>query len=155
MLQVPPNLLVKYGVSVTRTVQQPGQFLVVFPKAYMSSVGSGYSVSESVFYAPRDYLDIAETEFQNIKDSGEPMMFPLQKLIITVAEDEKSTKDTLKLVKPHLEKIRDNEYIKRTMISDLGVKQTERIVLKAKKQDQDDEYECEICSENLYVSYVS
>ena len=155
MFQVPPNLLVKYGVSVTRTIQQPGQFLVVFPKAYTSYVNTGYSISESVYFAPRDYLDIVQTEFQNIQESNEPMMFPLHKLIICIAQNDSTTKKTLRKVKPFLEKIRDAEYVKRTMISDLGVKVNERIVLKSKKQDQDDEYECEICSENLYVSYVS
>ena len=83
------------------------------------------------------------------------MMFPLSKLLISIATDEKSSKRTLRLVKPLLERIRDNEYVKRTMISDIGVKNSERIVLKRKKMDQDDEYECEVCSENLYVSYVS
>ena len=62
----------------------------------------------------------------------------------------------LKKVKPHIERIRDNEYVKRVMIGDLGVKSVERIALKAKKaQQQDDEYECEVCSENLYISFVS
>ena len=152
---VPPNLLVKHGVSVTRTIQEPGQFLVVFPKAYTSYVCTGYSVSESVYYAPKDYLDIMHTEFENIQESNDPMMFPLKKLIICIAENPASSKSTLRKVKPFLEDIRDNEYVKRTMISDLGVKNHERIILKSKKQDQDDEYECEMCSENLYVSYVS
>ncbi len=66
-----------------------------------------------------------------------------------------TTRSTLRAVRPFLERMRDNEYVKRTMLSDLGVKSAERIVLKTKKQDQEDEYECEICSENLYVSYVS
>ncbi|TRY61383.1 hypothetical protein TCAL_01483 [Tigriopus californicus] len=151
---VPPNLLVKYGVSVCRTIQEPGQFLVVFPKSYSSYICTGYSLSESVYYAPKDYLNIALEEFQNIQESREPMMFPFPKLIVCIAQDEMSTKDTLQRVKPFLEKIRDNEYVKHTMIRDLGVKTSERIKLRSKKQEQDDEYECEICSENLYVSYV-
>ena len=86
----------------------------------------------------------------------EPMMFPLAKLLICIATNDSTTKKTLRKVKPLLEQIRDAEYVKRTMIGDLGVKVNERIVLKSsKKQEQDDEYECEICSENLYVSYVS
>ena len=154
-LQVPANLLVKYGVSVSRTIQQPGEFLVVFPKTYTSYLCTGYSITESVYYAPTDYLGIAEDEFRAIRESGEPMMFPMPKLLLCIAQDENTKKDTLRLVKPFLEKIRDNEYVKRAMINDLGVKHSERIVLKTKKQEQEDEYECEICSENLYVSYVS
>ena len=86
LFQVPPNLLVKHGVSVTRTVQQPGQFLVEFPRSYTSSVCTGYSLSESVFFAPPDYVDSAGTEFQNIRESAEPMMFPLAKLLVYIAE---------------------------------------------------------------------
>ncbi len=115
-----------------------------------------YTVSESVYYAPRDYLNYAETEFTNIRDSREPMMFPFPKLILSIAKDEKSTRKTLRKVKPFLVKIRDNEYVKRTMISDLGVKSVERINLRSgKKQQEEDEYECETCSANLYVSFVS
>jgi hypothetical protein len=83
------------------------------------------------------------------------MMFPFPKLLLCIAQDEMSSKRTLRAVRPFLERIRDDEYVKRTMLADLGVKSSERIVLKTKKGDQEDEYECEICSENLYVSYVS
>ena len=130
--------------------------MIVFPKAYTSSICTGYAIAESVYYAPRDYLKFAETEFSNIKESNEPMMFPLPKLLLSIAQADQSRKGTLRIVKPFLEKIRDYEYIKRTMISDLGVKSTERINLrKKKKQEEDDEYECETCSANLYVSFVS
>ena len=85
------------------------------------------------------------------------MLFPLPKLMLCIAKDEKSRRKTLLKIKPLLEKMRDNEYVKRTMISDLGVKSTERINLKSgnKKQQEEDEYECETCSANLYVSFVS
>ncbi len=86
IFQVPPNLLVKYGVSVCRAVQQPGEFLVVFPKTFTSYLCSGYSVSESVYFAPRDYLALAEEEFRAIRESGEPMMFPLPRLLIAIAQ---------------------------------------------------------------------
>ena len=155
LFKVPPKVLVKHGVSVSRSVQEPGQFIVVFPRSYTSSFCTGYSIAESVYFAPRDYLDFAELEFQNIRDSGEPMLFPLSKLLLSIAKDEKSRKGTLRKVKPYLESIRDYEYIKRTMISDMGVKHSERITLRTKKQEEDDEYECETCSANLYVSFVS
>ncbi len=41
------------------------------------------------------------------------------------------------------------------MISDLGVKTNERINLRQDKKNQvEDEYECEVCSANLYVSFL-
>lgn len=142
---------------MSRVIQEAGQFIIVFPKAYSSHVCTGYTVSESVYFATRDYLKYSETEFENIRDSRDPMLFPLPKLLLCIAKAEKSSKKTLKLIKPLLEKIRDNEYVKRTMISDLGVKATERINLRSgsKNQQEEDEYECETCSANLYISFVS
>ena len=63
---VSPSYLVKHGVSVCRAVQHPGQFVVVFPRSYTSSVCTGYNVSESVYYAPRQWLDDVEAMFQVI-----------------------------------------------------------------------------------------
>ena len=61
---VSPSYLVKHGVSVARAVQQPGQFVVVFPRSYTSSVCTGYNVSESVYYAPTSWLAEVENMFQ-------------------------------------------------------------------------------------------
>ena len=61
---VSPAYLVKHGVSVCRAVQQPGQFVVVFPRSYTSSICSGYNVSESVYYAPTSWLAEVDNMFQ-------------------------------------------------------------------------------------------
>ena len=60
--------------------KSPNSNVIVLPRSYTSSICTGYSVAESVYFAPRDYLSFAENEFQNIKDSHEPMMFPLPKV---------------------------------------------------------------------------
>jgi hypothetical protein len=54
----------------------------------------------------RDYLRFAEMEFKSIRETREPMMFPLSKLILSIAQDEHTRKETLKLVKPLLEQVR-------------------------------------------------
>lgn len=40
-VMVPPNLLIDNGVSLCRIVQEPGQFIVVFPKVFTSSLSTG------------------------------------------------------------------------------------------------------------------
>ena len=47
-----------------RAVQHPGQFVVVFPRSYTSSISTGYNVSESVYYAPKQWLAEVESMFQ-------------------------------------------------------------------------------------------
>jgi hypothetical protein len=61
---VPPPMLVKHGVSLCHTVQEPGQFILVFPRAFTSSICTGYLVSESVYYAQPSWLNTAEQVFR-------------------------------------------------------------------------------------------
>lgn len=61
---VPPEMLVDNGVPLCQTVQEPGQFIVVFPKAFTSSICTGYVVSESVYFAQMSWLKTAEEVFK-------------------------------------------------------------------------------------------
>merc|ERR1719330_1736598 len=154
---VSPAYLVKHGVSVARAVQQPGQFVVVFPRSYTSSVCTGYNVSESVYYAPTSWLAEVENMFQDIRDSQEPMMFPLEKILFALASDSRATKYILESIKPKIEKIRDREIELRNKVTAAGVKTTERLELQNKtgKDEEDEEYECYVCNANLYVSLLA
>lgn len=61
---VPPHMLTDRGVSLCRTEQEPGQFVVVFPRAYTSNICTGYSISESVYFAPMSWLETAKEDFK-------------------------------------------------------------------------------------------
>lgn len=61
---VPPHMLTDRNVSLCRTEQEPGQFVVVFPRAYTSNLCSGYSISESVYFAPMSWLETAREDFK-------------------------------------------------------------------------------------------
>lgn len=69
---VPPHLLTDKGVSLCRTEQQPGHFVVIFPRAYTSSISTGYVVSESVYFATNSWLETAHQDFnvREIADIG-------------------------------------------------------------------------------------
>lgn len=61
---VPPHMLTDRGVSLCRAEQEPGQFVIVFPRAYTSSLGTGYTISESVYFATNNWLDTAKGDFK-------------------------------------------------------------------------------------------
>lgn len=61
---IPPHLLAERGVPLTRVVQRPGEFIVVMPKAYSSSISTGYTQSESVYFATRSWLEDVDAVFQ-------------------------------------------------------------------------------------------
>jgi len=51
-----PDLLVQHGLSVCRTIQRPGDFIITWPGAFHSGFSHGCSVSESVNFALADWL---------------------------------------------------------------------------------------------------
>lgn len=63
-VMVPPHMLTDRGVSLCRIEQKPGEFIVVFPRAYTSSLATGYVVSESVYFATSSWLDLAKDDFR-------------------------------------------------------------------------------------------
>lgn len=65
---VPPHMLTDRGVSLCRAEQEPGQFVIVFPRAYTSSLGTGYTISESVYFATNNWLDTAKGDFKVCND---------------------------------------------------------------------------------------
>lgn len=54
---VPPGVLVDHGVRVVHTVQQPGEFIVTFPRAYHAGFSHGFNVGEAVNFGHVNWLD--------------------------------------------------------------------------------------------------
>ncbi|XP_003704705.1 jumonji, AT rich interactive domain 2 [Megachile rotundata] len=160
---VPPELLVSNGVSLCHTVQEPGQFIIVFPKAFTSSICTGYVVSESVYFAQLSWLETAEQVFKDIQDSCEPSIFSFERLLFNIINDSRSHIEVLKQILPSVIKIREKEISSRKQLVSVGLLNTERLPLpdsgkrkKGKKVKEDDgDFECEVCRANLFVSLVS
>ncbi|XP_076762143.1 jumonji, AT rich interactive domain 2 [Xylocopa sonorina] len=160
---VPPELLVSNGVSLCQTVQEPGQFIIVFPKAFTSSICTGYVVSESVYFAQPSWLETAEQVFRDIQDSCEPSIFSFERLLFNIINDSRSHIEVLKQILSSVIKIREKEISYRKELELVGLTNTERLPLpdsgkrkKGKKVKEDDgDFECEICRANLFVSLVS
>uniref|UniRef100_A0A182TGG3 ARID domain-containing protein n=1 Tax=Anopheles melas TaxID=34690 RepID=A0A182TGG3_9DIPT len=110
---VPPHMLTDRSVSLCRTEQQPGQFVVVFPRAYTSSLCTGYAVSESVYFATNSWLDTAKEDFRDIQESCEPTMFSVEQLLFAIANDQRSNHDTLVQAYPMLVDIYEKEKLHR------------------------------------------
>ncbi|XP_020293960.1 uncharacterized protein LOC109859802 isoform X2 [Pseudomyrmex gracilis] len=160
---VPPELLVSNGVPLCRTVQEPGQFIIVFPKAFTSSICTGYVVSESVYFAQPSWLETAEQVFKDIQDSCEPSIFSFERLLFNIINDTRSHVDILKQILPSVIKIRLKELDYRKQLTNVGLAKRERLPLpnsgkgkRGKKVKEDDgDFECESCRANLFVSLVN
>ncbi|TMW53702.1 hypothetical protein DOY81_001247 [Sarcophaga bullata] len=161
-VMVPPHMLTDRGVSLCRIEQKPGEFIVVFPRAYTSSLATGYVVSESVYFATSSWLDLAKDDFRDIHDSCEPAMFSLEQLLFALGYDQRVTPDALQQMLPMLQEVYEKETAAREQLKAAGVTSTEKVTNeksgKGKKQQQAPhksiESECDLCRANLYISMV-
>ncbi|CRL03162.1 CLUMA_CG016469, isoform A [Clunio marinus] len=150
---VPPYMLTDRNVSLCRTEQQPGQFVIVFPRAYTSSVCTGYTVSESVYFATNSWLNTAHLDFKDIQESCEPTMFSLEQLLFAIANDQRSKEETIVKVLPMLSEVYDSEKKNRQALKDAGVTKTEKIH-ETKNKVNAEELECNYCRANLHISWI-
>ncbi|GIY26508.1 hypothetical protein CDAR_229111 [Caerostris darwini] len=143
-----------------------GQFVVIFPESFTSTICCGYCVSESVYFAPTTWLDLAVKAFQDIKNSCESPAFSLERLLFSIGNDLKHSLKThmkvLEKILPLIESIRQQELQLRAQLNELGLKQFERNSLieardkkkKLKGVKEETEQECDICHMLCYVSMV-
>merc|ERR1719193_1085593 len=82
------------------------------------------------------------------------MMFPLEKMMFSVSKFKGATKQLLLTIKPKIEIINIREISMREKIAAAGVKKFERLRVE-RKGEEDDEYECQICNANLYLSLIA
>ncbi|OWF35207.1 protein Jumonji-like isoform X4 [Mizuhopecten yessoensis] len=126
-VMVPPDDLTANGVAVSRCVQRPGQFVVVFPRCYTSTISCGYSLAESVHYATPSWLEAGQIATKTLNDSFEPEMFSMDELLTRIAEDPATPIDVLAAVLPWLQKIIDRELESRQVLFEAGLKSSKRM----------------------------
>ena len=50
---IPPELLDSFGIRYTATLQEPGEFIIKFPKTFSSTISFGFNLSEEVNLATK------------------------------------------------------------------------------------------------------
>jgi len=166
-VMVPPTMLADEGVSLSRTVQQSGQYIVVWPRAFSSSVCTGYTVSESVYFAPPEWLPIGDACFKELRVNCEPAVFSLHQLLWNIARDSRTTTDVLKRVLPLLQTEIEEELEVRRRLKEFGVNRWEKLASPVEAESasnnkkrrppstvNEEDEECELCRSSLFFSRV-
>uniref|UniRef100_A0A4W4F2E4 Protein Jumonji n=1 Tax=Electrophorus electricus TaxID=8005 RepID=A0A4W4F2E4_ELEEL len=96
-IMISPDVLSREGIKVHRTVQQSGQFVVVFPGTFVSRVCCGYSVSETVHFATSHWMNLGYEAAKDLKYRRIAKPFSMEKLLYQIATAESKRENALLL----------------------------------------------------------
>lgn len=85
--QCSPSLLRLEGVPVYRCVQNAGEFVLTFPRAYHSGFNSGFNCAEAVNVAPIDWLPHGQHAVELYREQGRKISISHDKLLLGAARE--------------------------------------------------------------------
>lgn len=85
--QLSPSILKSEGVPVYRCVQNPGEFVLTFPRAYHSGFNCGFNCAEAVNVAPVDWLPHGQIAVELYREQGRKTSISHDKLLLGAARE--------------------------------------------------------------------
>ncbi|XP_036421874.1 protein Jumonji isoform X1 [Colossoma macropomum] len=169
-IMISPEVLSREGIKVHRTVQQSGQFVVVFPGTFVSKVCCGYSVSETVHFATPQWMNLAYEAAKDLKCRRIAKPFSMEKLLYQIATAESKRENALLLstISSLLKDLRNIEMRQRQELYEAGLLSSARYgthdsnlaVGEGRKKPrkwlalESSERRCQTCQHLCYLSMV-
>lgn len=85
--QLSPAILKSEGVPVFRCIQNPGEFILTFPRAYHSGFNCGFNCAEAVNVAPVDWLPHGNNAIELYREQARRTSISHDKLLLGAARD--------------------------------------------------------------------
>lgn len=85
--QLSPSILKSEGVPVYRCIQNPGEFVLTFPRAYHSGFNCGFNCAEAVNVAPVDWLPHGQIAVELYREQGRKTSVSHDKLLLGAARE--------------------------------------------------------------------
>lgn len=80
-----PKLLIEAGIPVYKVEQEPGDFILTFPRAYHSGFSHGFNIGEAVNFALPEWLPIGARSLELYCELTIPHILPHQLLLVKEA----------------------------------------------------------------------
>jgi hypothetical protein len=85
--QFSPSLLKSEGVPVYRCVQNAGEFVLTFPRAYHAGFNCGFNCAEAVNVGPIDWLPIGQNAVELYREQARKITISHDKLLLGTARE--------------------------------------------------------------------
>ncbi|KFD65775.1 hypothetical protein M514_07662 [Trichuris suis] len=144
-----PTLLMTRGVNIYTVMQESGQFVLTFPRAYHAGFNHGLNCAEEVNLFPADWISIGRECIANYKESRRTCVFSHDELICRIADCEGLTQEMRRALFCDLNCMINSERMLRSITKDHPV--SERCII---ENFADDKRQCEICRTTVFLSCV-
>ena len=161
-----PRLLKQGGVPVYKLVQNPGEFVVTFPRAFHGGFSYGPNCGEAVNFATHDWIHHGADANERYRSFARPAVFSHDRLTFTMANhlQEQKAHSTCRLLVAELERVIDEEMRLRDKLLEAGVRDLSGEInlppnrldqLDEESADYDDKRLCHACKHVCFFSCVA
>ncbi len=151
-----PRLLNQEGVRVCKILQNAGEFIVTFPRAFHGGFSLGPNCGEAVNFALQDWIPHAVDANERYRTFGRPSVFSHDRLVYTMAhhKNELRTKEICTSLAAELRRLMQEELLLRQKLVNAGVRDVSKDVelppnrldqLDEESADYDDKRLCHSC----------
>ncbi|GAB2296855.1 hypothetical protein Dimus_030956 [Dionaea muscipula] len=150
-----PSVLVENGIPVYSVLQEPGNFVITFPRSYHGGFNFGLNCAEAVNFAPADWLPhggFAAELYQLYRKSA---VLSHEELLCVVAKNSCDSKASPYLHKELL-RVYSKEKIWRERLWKKGIVRTSAMPLRKHPEyvGTEEDPTCIICQQYLYLSAI-
>jgi len=160
-----PRLLGQEGVRVCKLLQNSGEFIVTFPRAFHGGFSLGPNCGEAVNFALQDWIPHAVDASERYRTFARPSVFSHDRLVYTMAHHigELRTPVICKSLSQELRRLMQEELLLRQKLIKAGVRDVSKDVdlppnrldkLDEESADYDDKRMCHSCKHICFFSAV-
>eukprot|EP01018_Ginkgo_biloba_P033354 Gb_26073 [translate_table: standard] len=150
-----PTVLKGSGVPVYTTLQEPGNFVITFPRSFHGGFNCGLNCAEAVNFAPADWLPHGGFGVELYRLYHKSAILSHEELLCVVAKSGCSPK-TLPFLKKELIRVINSERTHREQLWKNGIVRISRMTSRKHPEyvGTEEDPECIICRYSLHLSAV-
>ncbi|CAN0841302.1 Lysine-specific demethylase JMJ17 [Linum grandiflorum] len=151
-----PSVLQEKGVPVYSILQEPGNFVITFPRSYHGGFNCGLNCAEAVNFAPADWLPHGGFGAKLYQMYHKPAVLSHEELLCVVAKGDYDSKASPHLMKELL-RVYTKEKTLREKLWRSGIVRTSCMPTRKCPEyvGTEEDSTCVICKQYLYLSAVS
>eukprot|EP00003_Mantamonas_plastica_P031410 TRINITY_DN8160_c0_g1_i1.p1 TRINITY_DN8160_c0_g1~~TRINITY_DN8160_c0_g1_i1.p1 ORF type:complete len:463 (-),score=137.30 TRINITY_DN8160_c0_g1_i1:247-1635(-) len=155
VMMVNPEILLENDVPVYRIVQEPGDFVITFPRAYHAGFNTGFNCAEAVNFALFNWLEFGQLALKRYRFSRFPI-FSHAEMLVKLALADPSEK-TAQMILNDVESVWTRFMILREKAFRAGVESEKTRFIEDDVMESKDlacEDECNVCKTTCFFGYV-